>query len=305
MCSGKHPEPACCACRQGRLQWRLSQGGLLLALCLLPLLLQAAPLSGDQIMQTVQQRHDIHPFVFERQAFVLTDRNGDRGLRLGRRYSRMEADGTLKWLLTFDQPTEVAGVALLAVRKPSGDVDGGVYFPALGAQLKRSSTSKQCGHFLDTDFTLMDLAPEALESYRYERLDDVTFEEIPYYVVNAWPATEQIKRATGYGLRRHYINQSSFYIERTDYFDRHQQLFKRLSRHDLKRVKGDAYRADMILMENFRDKHQSLIKIRERAYSPNYVPPELFETDFLFRNGHRVEPGSSLSPLDADNNESR
>ena len=73
-------------------------------------------LSGEQIMRESQIRHEAHPYVFERQQYILTDRHGGRTVRQARRYWRREADGQADFLLVFDQPPELRGVAILAGR---------------------------------------------------------------------------------------------------------------------------------------------------------------------------------------------
>jgi hypothetical protein len=42
----------------------------------------------------------------------------------------------------------------------------------------------------------------------------------------------------------------------------------------------------MILMENFREHHKTLIKIDERVFSHSYVAPEIFTLEWLMENRH-------------------
>ena len=46
------------------------------------------------------------------------------------------------------------------------------------------------------------------------------------------------------------------------------------------------WRPNTILMENHRKKHKTFIKITERVFSQDYVPPEMFTTDWLLKNRH-------------------
>jgi hypothetical protein len=44
------------------------------------------------------------------------------------------------------------------------------------------------------------------------------------------------------------------------------------------------WRADMILMEDSKEHHKSLIKINRRIFSRDYVSAEIFTADWLFKN---------------------
>ncbi|MFH1487459.1 MAG: outer membrane lipoprotein-sorting protein, partial [Pseudomonadota bacterium] len=91
---------------------------------------------------------------------------------------------------------------------------------------------------------------------------------------------------TGCSLRRHFVRQDNFFVIRTDFFDRRGRFFKRLTQHDLKRVDGDMWRADMILMEDQKERHKTLIKIDRRVFSHDYVPSEMFTPEWLLENRH-------------------
>jgi len=271
---------------------------LLLALLLaLPLttLAAAEPRSGRAIMDEVFRRHEQFPYTYEEQTMVLMDAAGHRDARKLRRFSRIEADGTLKFLLVFDHPEEVRGVALLALRDPAGRVRSGIYLPAFGQMLDSGSGNVRGSQFLGTDFSLEDLTAELLSDFRYQRLEDRQIEEIPHFVVDALPRDPELARSSGYGRKRHFIRQDNFFLTRTDYFDRRGRPFKRQTQHDLRPVDGDMWRADMILMEDRRERHKTLIKIDKRVFSEDYVPTQLFEPEQLLAHLHLMPPQQLLS----------
>jgi hypothetical protein len=244
----------------------------------------ADDLDGRQIMEESRRRHDIHPFVFERQSFIMTDSKGNRTVRQARKYWRLEPGGGFRFLLVFDQPPEVHGVAMLAVREAGGEAMGGAYLPALGPVLKTSGEQEADANVIGTDFSIADLSPEDLDTYDYQRRDDLMVEDTAYFIVDARPRDSAIPH--GYSRRRHYIRQDNFFIERTDYFDRDRRLVKRRTRHGLKTMKDGSCQPDMILMENLRERHSTLIQVLQRIYSESYVPRELFRAETLFANRH-------------------
>ena len=266
--------------------------GILLILGLLSLPVFSKSLIADEtwtgptIMDEVFKRHELFPYVFEKQTMILIDSAGNRDVRKARRFSRIEPDATVKYLLIFDHPAEVRGVALLAIRHPSGRIESKIYLPAFGKELKSTSGKNRGNHFLGTDFAIEDLTAEVLSDFRYVRKTDYKIGKILYFVVEAFPKDSEIERATGYGLRRHFIRQDNFYIVRTDYYDSRGRFLKRRTHRDLKMVDGTMWRANMILMENHKEQHKTLIKITQRVFSHDYVPPEMFTSEWLLENRH-------------------
>ncbi|MBI5185846.1 MAG: outer membrane lipoprotein-sorting protein [Nitrospinae bacterium] len=243
-------------------------------------------LTGLDIMQEVFKRHETAPFVFEEQSVILMDKAGNHDVRVARRFSRTEKEGTAKYLFTLDNPAELRGVALLAALLPSGGVETGVYLPALGKELVAGEREDRGGRFLDTDFSLADLVPEALSDFRYSRAGDARIKTVTCFVVEAYPLSREIERSTGYSFRRHLIRQDNFTIARTDYFNLQGRLFKRQTRHDLKKIDNDMWKPNMILMEDFENGHKTLIKINSRIFSQEYVQREIFTPAWLFENRH-------------------
>lgn len=119
--------------------------------------------SGLELMQEVYRRHQQFSFIYEEQSMVMIDRNGDRDTRKVKRYSRVEDDGSVKFLLLFESPDEINGVALLANRDASGNTKKFIYLPAFGEQLLENISSGRSEKFLGTDFSIESIAGEILE----------------------------------------------------------------------------------------------------------------------------------------------
>ena len=244
--------------------------------------------TGLEIMQEVHKRHQQFAFVYEEQSMVMIDRNGNRDTRKVKRYSRVEDDGTVKFLLIFDSPEEISGVALLASRDASGKTIKHVYLPAFGEQLIESVSSGLDGKFLGTDFSIESITGEVLDDYIYVRRTDKKINNVEYFVVDVYRMeegyTDNMLPTEKQALRRHSISKNNFYIIKTEYFDKQGRVYKKQSHHDLRAVDGDMWRADMILMEDSKEHHQSLIKINRRIFSRDYVSAEIFTADWLFKN---------------------
>jgi hypothetical protein len=274
-------------------EWRgTAFPGLIMLLCLLslPIFSRAVEAddswTGQSIMNEVLKRHEMSPYVYEEQTLILEDKAGNRDVSKVRRFSRVEKEGEVKVLLVFDSPTEVRGVALLAMGHQSGRGEWRTYLPAFGKELKFQAGRAGGSRFLGTDFALEDLIPEVVSDFRYVRAADQRIDQAAHFVVEAFPQDDEVARMTGYSQRRHFIRQDSFFIVRTDYYDRRKRFFKRQTFHDLKRVDGDLWRADLMIMENHKEQHKTLIKTNRRVFSSDYAPPEMFTAAWLLENRH-------------------
>lgn len=242
-------------------------------------------LSGQQLMEKVYERHQQFPYVYEEQSMVLEDRRGKRDTRRAKRYTRLGADGSIKFLLLFEYPEDIRGVAVLAERDAQGRIDKRIYLPALGETMLDSAGDATSTSFLGTDFTVESLTGEDLSAYRYQRREDQLLDGIAYHVVDVFPLEKK-----KYALRRHYIRKDNLYITLTRHLDRQGRVSHVQSHHDLRAVDGDMWRADMILMVDKKEQHQSLIKISKRIFSSDYVPSEVFTETWLYENYPYEEP---------------
>jgi len=238
---------------------------------------------GPQLMRAVYDRHEQYPYVYEEQSMIMIDQQGNKNTRKLRRYSRVNQDGTADFLLLFDSPLEIKGVALLARRDPSGYTRQSFYLPAFGAQFLHAQTSHQRRHddnFLGTDYSIENLVGDQLDMVRQIRRDDVIIDETAYYVVDV----HDIEQPETGPVRRHYIRTDTLFISRTDHFDEMGRLHKRQTNHDLVNVHGQSWRANMLMMENHQQGHRTVIKIDRRVFSADYVPKDVFSEAWILAN---------------------
>lgn len=245
--------------------------------------------SGRELMQAVYDRHEQYPYVYEEQSMIMIDQQGNKNTRKLRRYSRVNASGDANFLLLFDSPLDIKGVALLAHRDQAGKARQAFYLPAFGTQFLQSQADHQSqseDNFLGTDFAIENLVGEQLDHHKHVRLEDTVLDETEYYVVDVFKLGQTNDRP----LRRHYIRKDSIFITRTDYFDDLGRLHKRQTHHDLVNVHGDSWRANMMMMENQQQAHRTVIKIDRRVFSADYVPENVFSKDWIVSNHTPLQP---------------
>lgn len=238
--------------------------------------------SGDEIMQAVHERHQLYPHVYEEQVMVLEDRAGHRDTRRLRRFTRVEDDGTVRFLLLFDAPEDVMGVALLAIREPSGTIRQSFYLPALGPDFIESSERSSDGYLLGSGFTVGNLTGEVLGDHLYLRRRDERIHGETYFRIDVYPAGVDPRASSR--LRAHYIIQDTLFIARTDHFDDLGRVERRQTHHDLVPVGAGVWRPNLVRMDNLQDGHKSFLRIERRIFSADLVPPERFTADWILGN---------------------
>ncbi len=287
-----------------------------------------AEATGREIMEAVYNRHQQYPFVYEEQSMILEDRHGNRETRKLKRYSRVESDGRINFLLIFESPEEVKGVSILAVRSSEGRMSQSLYLPAFGAVMIHNEisakvtgsggegedpVSHQIGEvkrppvenhrarpvdksFLGTDFSLEDIAGEVLDDYVHVRREDLLVDGVAFFVVDVYPLHAGSSGESS-PLRRHYILQGNLFISRTDHLDELGRLRKVQTYHDLNPVNGEMWRANMILMDNEAEHHRTIIKVDKRVFSPDYVPASMFTSAWLFKNYPQLSEKSDSATI--------
>ncbi len=238
--------------------------------------MRLAELTGQEIIMESLRRHELYPYVYEEQTLILMDEKQHRDVRRIQRYSRLEKSGSLKAMIKFIYPESIAGASLLFMRKQNGLRNSRFYLPALAMKPINYSGSVLGSQMLGSEFSLEDLMPENIHAFVYHRIADVMDNDRRYFVVQAVAtASEDIHRT--YVKRILLIRQDNFFVTHIDYLDEESQLLKRQTRHDIRQVNGEMWRADMVMVENFVNHHRSILKIDRRVYSIDYVPASMFE----------------------------
>lgn len=244
--------------------------------------------SGLELMEAVHERHHQYPHVYEELALITVDRFDRKQTRLANRYSRVEADGRVQFMLLFDWPEEVQGVALMATYEPDGSIYQYFYLPALGERLLESTGGTRGSAFLGTDFSIADLTGESLDESVFVRRRDERVNGTLYHLVDVQDPGAKVGEAPV--LRRHYIDSDTLFILRTDHYDEMGRLHKIQTRHDIVDLGGGSMQANMIRMENVKEDHQTLLRVERRVLSRDYVPAGMFTHDWLLRHYPPAEP---------------
>ena len=214
---------------------------------------------GRELIDASLRRHAQPAYVYEEQTLIVIDNLRQHTVRTARYYLRKDATGS-RSLLLVDTPSELRGVNVFVAR----DMQGGRRGPSPSSAL------------LGSDFSIADFEGEQPQDFTYRSEDSQDLDRISHHVILATPASAEVSRATGYGLRRLFIRKDNLFITRIDYLDREGQPAKRLTFRDPRPDESGGWRPGMILNEDLRESRRSLIKVERRVHSADYVPEAIF-----------------------------
>ncbi len=244
----------------------------------------AQELNGRQILDQAAERHE-RDFEREVQKMTLIDKGAAKEERELRRYAR-RTDGNYRYLLVFHSPSGVKGSALLTWQNKDKADDQWLYLPAMGDKMKRVAEGGRKNYFMGTDYTYEDLVSESRDKFEYKRLPDETLDGVAHYVVEAVATDQTVKKETGYGSRKLWVRKDTFFIARTDYFDKRGKLIKRQTTGKISAVDGTAWRAAFTRMENFQENHVTEVEVTGRDLTDAAVKPDIFRERYVTSGQH-------------------
>lgn len=252
---------------------------------MLPFNAAAQKQTAKEIYDEVGERHG-RPVEFEIQKMTLIDDKGNEEIRDLKRYARTVAPGEHRYLMVFHSPPEIRGTATITWKRRFKKDGQWVFFPATGGKPVRIVNGGKKNYFMGTDFTTEDLTSESSDKLSFKRLDDEMIDSKEHFVIDVMPEDDDLKAETAYKRRRLWIDKENYFVMRTDYYDWRDELVKRQTASNVKKIEKDTWRADKYLMENFKDGHKTQVEIIERKFDEASVPMELFFERTLTSGDH-------------------
>ncbi|MFN3999959.1 outer membrane lipoprotein-sorting protein [Algoriphagus sp.] len=153
-------------------------------------------------------------------------------------------------VLEFVSPADVAGTATLTVQQPGKEDEQWLYLPAVRSS-KRISPSKKSDRFMGTEMTYEDLSnylSENIREFHYRMLGEESLNGQKAFKIEAIPIDGTL---TQYGKRHLWIDQKTYLMLRTEFFDQKGSLLKTYTALDIRPIGNTSiYRAHKIELEN-------------------------------------------------------
>jgi len=146
--------------------------------------LPAAAQDGRQVMEEAQRRTEAKSQHYEGLLQVVDAKGKVSDKRWV--YDRMGSHGRSKSVLTFVQPAEVKGVALLVVNYPDRASDQWMWTPAIQRE-RRIALQDRSTRFFGTDFSFEDLEERDTGQYDYDLLGEESIDGVACWKVESRP----------------------------------------------------------------------------------------------------------------------
>ena len=176
---------------------------------------------------------------------ILRNRHGDESTRdMRNRALEIDGDGD-KTLVIFDKPKDIKGTAFLTFSHKTGNDDQWLYLPAL-KRVKRISSNNKSGPFMGSEFAYEDISSQEVEKYTYKYLRDENLNGLDCFVIERYP----VDKKSGYTRQIGWIDKAEYRPQKTNYYDRKDELLKTLTFKGYQQYLNQYWRADEMEMVN-------------------------------------------------------
>ncbi|WP_282080379.1 outer membrane lipoprotein-sorting protein [Aquimarina algiphila] len=202
---------------------------------------------------------------------ILKNANGQESTReIDSKILEVAGDGD-KSLITFENPRDVKGTAMLTFSHKVDSDDQWLFLPSI-KRVKRISSSNKSGPFMGSELSYEDLGSQEVEKYTYKYVEESTLNGAKVAVVERFP----VDAKSGYSKHVAYYNlDKSYRLEKVEYYDRKGALLKTMKHLNYKQFKDKYWRAGELYVVN----HQSDKETRLVFSNFNFEAP-ISEEDF-------------------------
>lgn len=226
----------------------------------------AQQLSGLDVMKENDKQFK---FVTEESTMTmeLINSSGKKRIRSLIRYSKRDKNENTSMLIRFLSPADVKGASYLSIEHSANDESRYLYLPAL-KKVRRVSAGEDSDSFMGSDFTYEDIDEIDFDKYEFKIIGNENFNNENCYKVEV--VAKINNKTSGYSKRIYLISKKTFVSQRVDYFDKHNELCKKLIHTDIKPVNASGlYRSFTWTMQDIKTKHKTVLlfqdfKINER-----------------------------------------
>lgn len=166
-----------------------------------------------------------------------------------------------KSLVIFADPADIAGTALLSFNNVSRANDQWLFLPSL-RKTRRIASSKRNGSFVGSQFTYDDMMPSDVDEFTYVWQRDEPCDLGLCHVVERVPTDEN----AGYSRQLIYWDTEEFRAVRIDYFDKRNELDKKLQNSDFQLHNDEFWRPHRQLMVNDRSQEKTELILESIAF---------------------------------------
>ena len=183
-------------------------------------------------------------------------------------------------IITFSQPRDVRGTALLTHSKIEPEDDSQwIFLPAV-KRVKRISSSNRTGKFVSSEFSYEDLGSEEVADNDHIWIEDAACAHESSLTCAAVESRPKNKKS-GYSRRVSFIDLDEYRVHRIDFYNRRGDLEKTLNFEDYRQYEGQFWRAHVMVMKNHQTGKSTKLSwgeysfrqgLTERDFTPQGLP---------------------------------
>ncbi len=250
-------------------------------------LVQAADLTGRQVMEKQKERHKVKSEIGA-EIMLLVDKDKNQEKRQVKRYAKETEKDLHRYLVVFLSPADIKGTALLTWEQKGRENDQWLYLPAQ-KKMQRIAKGSKKNYFMGTDFTYEDMEPEDIDNFEYTIIRSEQLNQdnkaSDCYVIQAVPANEEKKQESGYSKRFLWIEKETLVTLKVDFYDRRDRLQKTQTTHELENVGGTVWRPKKTLMIHHEKTHKTITAVTSRKINSE-IEDQVFTDRFILSGKH-------------------
>jgi len=219
----------------------------------------AAAQEARQVMEEAQKRAQADSQHYEGLLQVVDSKGKVSDKRWA--YDRLGSHGRSRSLLTFVQPAEVKGVALLVVNFPDRASDQWMWTPAIQRE-RRIALQDRSTRFFGTDFSFEDLEERDTEQYDYAMLGEETIDGAACWKVESRPRKGKSSQYTSSIV---WVRKDNYAFQRIENFIK-DAVVRRLKYSKIENVQG-IWTARVLEMADLKRNSRTILTFEKLAYN--------------------------------------
>lgn len=156
-------------------------------------------------------------------SLTITEKGGSVRNRTITLLSKSLNGGIEKRLIRFTEPADIRGTSMLIIDNKDVPNEMWIYLPAL-KKTRRIVSSEKGKSFMSSEFSNADMSSPTLADFNNKHLKGSG--ENNKWIIESAPVNPQKADEYGYSRKITYINQENWYVEKVEYYNFDNQLFK-------------------------------------------------------------------------------
>lgn len=230
---------------------------IILSLLVAVPLLTSAQRTATEIMESSRDVMKVESFEAV-SSLNITDSKGRVRERTNITASKSYDNGTEKRLIKFLSPADIEGTTMLIHDYDEGQDDMWIYLPAL-KRSRRIVSSEKGKSFMGSEFTNADMSSPPVNDFKHRIIDETD----KNYIIESIPVSDKKADEYGYSRKVSIINRTNFLVNKMDFYNSFDELFKTILIKDVKAVEESGYIISHMTAENFINGRTSEIVIED------------------------------------------